>query len=105
MAQETPRAHRARVPGFWIACCMCLCCCWCCFSSIVVRAEPDAEKSDAQSGEAPEADAATKKLMAAHGLFQRGLFKLAAEQYADFLSEYPKHAQRTNALYALAVCQ
>lgn len=52
-----------------------------------------------------EIDAATKKLMAAQGLYQRGLYKLAAQEYADFLSENPKHAQRTAAMYALALCQ
>jgi TolA-binding protein len=51
------------------------------------------------------ADAPTKKLLAAHGLFQRGLFKLASQEYADFLSEYPTHPQRTAAMYAQALCQ
>src|SRR2546423_425530 len=52
-----------------------------------------------------EIDAGGKKLLAAQGLYQRGLFKLAAQEYADFLSENPKHAQRTAALYALGLCQ
>src|SRR5258706_5115033 len=52
-----------------------------------------------------EIDAAGKKLLAAQGLYQRGLFKLAAQEYADFLSENPRHAQRTAALYALGLCQ
>src|SRR3954452_21019738 len=34
-------------------------------------------------------DAGTKKLTAAHGLFQRSLFKLAAAQYTEFLKDYP----------------
>src|SRR4051794_9581330 len=54
---------------------------------------------------AEEVDAGTKKLMAAQGLYQRGLYKPAAEAYAEFLSENPKHDQRTAALYALALCQ
>jgi TolA-binding protein len=54
---------------------------------------------------AQDTDAATKQLMAAHGLFQRGLFRLAAQSYADFLSENPQHPQRTAALYALAICE
>src|SRR4051812_6092097 len=54
---------------------------------------------------ADTADAATKQLIAAHGLFQRGLFRLAAQGYADFLSEHPDHPQRTAALYALAICE
>src|SRR5437763_3833236 len=52
-----------------------------------------------------EIDAGGKKLLAAQGLYQRGLFKLAAQEYADFLSENPKHAQHTAALYALGLCQ
>src|SRR5437660_498213 len=54
---------------------------------------------------AVEVDAATKKLMAANGLFQRGLFKLAAGEYGEFLAQYPQHAELTSARYALAVCQ
>src|SRR5204863_7252735 len=54
---------------------------------------------------AEEVDPATKTLLAAQGLYQRGLYKPAAEAYADFLSENPNHAQRTAALYALALCQ
>src|SRR5258705_9368589 len=106
MAREMLRAQVARFPLIFIACCMCL------FYGSALHAAGDkdsAEKdpalADAQQPDAPEADAATKKLMAAHGLFQRGPFNLAAQQYADFLSDYPKHAQRTPALYALAVCQ
>jgi TolA-binding protein len=52
-----------------------------------------------------EVDAATKQLMAAQGLFQRGLFHHAAQSYADFLTDHPKHPQRTAALYALAICE
>src|SRR5258706_157966 len=104
MAREMLRAQVARFPLIFIACCMCL------FYGSALHAAGDkdsAEKDPAasdgqQQPDAPEADAATKKLMAAHGLFQRGLFNLAAQQYADFLSDYPKHAQRTPALYALA---
>src|SRR5689334_8801931 len=51
------------------------------------------------------ADAAQKKLLAAQGLFGRGLFKLASQEYADFLSEFPTHPKRTAAMYALAICQ
>jgi TolA-binding protein len=72
-----------------------------CFA-IRVRAE-DAPPSTQPAHEA--ADAATKQLMAAHGLFQRGLFRLAAQSYADFLSENPQHQQRTAAMYALAICE
>ena len=50
-------------------------------------------------------DPGTKKLTAAHGLFQRSLFKLAAQQYEEFLQQYPQHAELTTARYALAVCR
>ena len=49
-------------------------------------------------------DAAVKKLMAANGFFQRGLFKPAAREFADFLATYPRHAEATTARYGLAVC-
>ncbi len=49
-------------------------------------------------------DAATKKLMAANGLFQRSLFKLAGDQYGQFLKENPDHPEATAARYALAIC-
>jgi TolA-binding protein len=51
-----------------------------------------------------EVDAGTKQLMAANGLFQRGLYKLAGDGYRDFLAQNPKHEQVTAARYALAVC-
>src|SRR5690242_6875451 len=71
----------------------------CCLVSPVRADEAPATQST------QEADAATKQLMAAHGLFQRGLFRLAAQSYADFLSENPQHPQRTAAMYALAICE
>ncbi len=52
-----------------------------------------------------EVDAATKQLMAANGLFQRGLFKLAAQEYSDFLAANGSHPQATAARYALGVCR
>lgn len=57
-------------------------------------------------GAEPAGDAAaTKKLVAANGLFQRQLYKLAAEQYAAFLKDHPQHAEALGARYALGVCQ
>ena len=53
----------------------------------------------------PPVDAATKQLMAANGLYARGLYKLAADEYGQFLGRYPTHAQATAARYALAVCR
>jgi len=52
----------------------------------------------------PGADPGTKKLLAANGLFQRQLYKLAAEQYADFLKDFPAHKEAKAAKYALAIC-
>src|SRR5688572_3977494 len=53
---------------------------------------------------AQEVDAATKKLAAANGLFQRQLYELAGEQYAQFLKDHANHPQATTARYALAIC-
>src|SRR5690348_15693182 len=50
-----------------------------------------------------QVDPAKKQLTAANGLFTRGLFKLAAQEYADFLDKYPTHADATTARYALAI--
>ena len=52
-----------------------------------------------------QVDPATKKLLAAHGLYQRGLFKLAAPEFEEFLRDNPTHADTTTARYALAVCR
>lgn len=52
-----------------------------------------------------EIDAATKKLAAANGLYQRQLYKLAADEYAAFLNDNPAHPQATTARYALAICR
>src|SRR4051812_32966937 len=52
----------------------------------------------------PGADPGTKKLLAANGLFQRQLYKLAADQYADFLKEFPAHREARAAKYALGIC-
>src|SRR6476660_4886253 len=52
----------------------------------------------------PGADPGAKKLLAANGLFQRQLYKLAAEQYAQFLKDYPTHREAKAARYAMAVC-
>lgn len=50
-------------------------------------------------------DAAMKKLAAATGLFHRGLHKLAAQEYAEFLSAHGSHSEATTARYGLAICQ
>jgi TolA-binding protein len=70
-----------------------------------VRAAEPAADNPTREKPVEEVDAGTKKLLAAQGLYQRGLFKLAAQEYADFLSENPGHAQRTAAIYALGLCQ
>lgn len=50
-----------------------------------------------------EVDKATKKLMAAQGLYQRGLYKLAAREYEGFLKEHGKHKHAELARYGLAL--
>jgi TolA-binding protein len=52
-----------------------------------------------------EPDAPTKKLMAAGGLLNRGLAKLAADEYQAFLNDNPNHPQAGVARYGLAVCR
>src|SRR5438552_1800220 len=72
--------------------------------TITARGAPEAPPPQA-SADTGEVDAATKQLMAAHGLFQRGLFHHAAQAYADFLSDHASHPQRTAAMYALSICE
>jgi len=60
-------------------------------------------------GQAPppgraKVDAATKKLMAATGFLQRGMFKPALQEYEEFLKAYPNHPAATDARYGQAVC-
>jgi TolA-binding protein len=50
-------------------------------------------------------DAATKQLIAAQGLFERGLYDLAAGEYEAFLKDHPKHARVSQARYGLAICR
>jgi TolA-binding protein len=55
---------------------------------------------------APQAvDPAAKQLLAADGLLQRNLFKLAADAYEQFLHDYPQNAQITAGRYGLAICR
>jgi TolA-binding protein len=70
------------------------------WSAPAQTAEPPAQGQQDQ-----QVDPATKKLLAANGLYSRGLYKLAVAEYNDFLSQYPQHAQATAARYALAICQ
>ena len=65
---------------------------------LFAQASPDAKDNE------KEVDPVTKQLIAAHGLFERGLFKLAADEYVTFLEKNPKHAEATTARYALAIC-
>jgi TolA-binding protein len=62
-------------------------------------ADPPAQPA----GDAP-VDPAAKQLTAANGLFQRGLFKLAADQYQAFLQQYPQNPNVLSAQYALGMC-
>src|SRR4051794_26988562 len=52
-----------------------------------------------------EADAATKQLLKASGLLESKLYKLAGQEYQDFLQSYPTHPDANNARYALAICE
>ncbi len=68
---------------------------------IIILAWPGAVTAQ---DEAPKkVDAAGKKLAAAGGLFHQGLFKMAAETYAEFIERYPTHAEMTSARYGLAI--
>ena len=51
----------------------------------------------------PKPDAATKLLYSANGLFNRGLYELAAEEYQKFLKAHPNHAGADQARYALGI--
>jgi TolA-binding protein len=50
-------------------------------------------------------DPAAKQLQATHGLFKRGLYKEAADEYGRFLNQYGSHSLATEARYGLAVAQ
>ena len=71
---------------------------WLFVSVLFVSAAPTAPAQQ------KKADAATKQLMAANGLFRRGLFELAAQDYSGFLTKYPGHAESGTARYGLAIC-
>ena len=51
-----------------------------------------------------KADPAVKKYNAATGLLNRGVYKLAAQEFTEFLSAYGSHEMATHARYGLAVC-
>lgn len=55
--------------------------------------------------DADSVDAAVKKLMAANGLYQRQMYKLACAEYEEFLAKYPTHEKAADARYAYAVCR
>src|SRR5947209_5922353 len=90
------RLSAIRRARFFIACAAC--------PLLAVVATPAlAEDQEAAPDSKPavrEVDAGTKQLMAANGLFRRGLFKPASEEYQSFLSQYPQHADLTTARYA-----
>ena len=50
-----------------------------------------------------DVDAAAKQLIAAYGFIKQGQFKFAADELTSFLNKYPKHAEATNARYALCI--
>ncbi|HZL37968.1 MAG TPA: tetratricopeptide repeat protein [Tepidisphaeraceae bacterium] len=63
-----------------------------------------AADADAPPAQSHEADAASKKLMAANGLAHRGLYKLAADEYKELLAQNPAPQQATAERYALGLC-
>lgn len=76
--------------------------------AVVLSMALSAGAQDRAADEKPrpqQVDPATKKLLAAHGLFQRGLFKLAAPEYESFLKDHADHPDATTARYAVAVCR
>ena len=52
--------------------------------------------------DAQEIDAATRKFLAANAKFQRGLYKLAADEYGEFIRQHAAHEQVPTAKYAMA---
>lgn len=74
---------------------------------VLATALPAVARDDTpdKSQQSDAVDAATKKLLAAHGLFQRGLYKLAAQEYDEFLKDNSAHPDAATARYALAVCR
>src|SRR4051812_50175187 len=82
---------------------------WIVLGAVVLAGGPIAavaegqEAQAAQQGQEQQVDPATKQLLAANGLYTRGLYKLAADEYQQFLSQNSNHAQATAARYALAV--
>ena len=59
----------------------------------------------AAEADASGVDPAAKQLQATHGLFKRGLFKEAAEEYAGFLKKYGGHELAGEARYGLAIAR
>lgn len=55
------------------------------------------------AGGSEQVDAATKALMAAHGFFERAMYREAAEEYVRFMEAHPKHEEATAARYGLAL--
>ncbi len=74
--------------------------------TLVLSAPPhrSAAAPENQPEDAAKVDAATKKLMAANGFFKQGMYDLAAEEYTEFLDNYPNHEHAGRARYGLAVC-
>jgi len=54
--------------------------------------------------QASQPDPATEALSSANGLFNRGLYELAADEYRTFLEKFPEHAKADQARYALGLC-
>jgi len=66
-----------------------VCCLLCCFADFAIAAE-DQEAID--------------KYFAANALYNKKLFKLAAEEYKSFIAKYPAHKKNLNGKLGLALC-
>ena len=79
-----------------------------CLLSCATFAAPSwciAQDSTPPNGQQQQVDPAKKKRMAADGLYTRGLFKLAAQEYAELLDQYPTSPDAITGRYLLGVCR
>ncbi|MCE5325189.1 MAG: tetratricopeptide repeat protein [Planctomycetaceae bacterium] len=80
--------------------------CFALSAALLAAGPAPAQETDAKPAPVQEvkSDAAMKQLMAASGLFDKGLYKMAITEYEAFLAKYPTHEKASAARYGLAVC-
>src|SRR4051794_26954662 len=67
-------------------------------AALVLRAGDVLAQERARANAEPQQfDPAAKKLLSANGKFERGLYKLAASEYEEFLAKYADHPDATGA--------